>query len=492
MAGKTSDTDKSGDRIAKVIARAGLASRREAEQWIADGRVTVNGAVVTSPALDISAKDRVTVDGKPLPTRERTRLFLYYKPSGLVTTNRDPEGRPTIYDSLPRNLPRLVSVGRLDLSTEGLLLLTNDGGLARVLELPETGWLRRYRVRAHGSVTQPVLDGLRGGITIDGIHYGSIEATLDRSQGANVWLTFAIREGKNREVRNVLDHLGLQVNRLIRVSFGPFQLGELKDGEIEEVRSRVLRDQLGERVIAQAGADFSAPITERAEPKASPSKERAMDRRPPRDEEPRGRPPRRSDSGDQRRDQRSRPDSRKPAESRTPDSRPPRPERSRAGRPASRTQEAREERPHRGKAAGSGGARSGRESESFKGRPRFDKGDARSDRSGKPFSPRPRSEGPASGRTRSDRNETPTQADARPPRKTYKTYFSAPREEIDPSRSYGARRDQDDKAPRTSRKGKPIEVKRRRSDERIGGPERARQEQKRRGRRPWHGKERDR
>ncbi|MBN8958731.1 MAG: pseudouridine synthase [Rhizobiales bacterium] len=250
-----------GERIAKVMARAGLASRREAEAWIAAGRVSVNGAAITSPALNVTAKDRIAVDGKPMPTRERTRLFLYHKPRGLVTTHADPQGRPTIFGALPKELPRLISIGRLDLNTEGLLLLTNDGGLARVLELPETGWLRRYRVRANGTITQAALDALRDGVTVDGIRYGAIEATLDRIQGANVWLTFAIREGKNREVRNVLDHLGLRVNRLIRVSFGPFQLAELKDGAVEEVKARVLREQLGERITTLAGADFSeAPV----------------------------------------------------------------------------------------------------------------------------------------------------------------------------------------------------------------------------------------
>ena len=255
---------KEADRIAKVIARAGLTSRREAEAWIAAGRVAVNDRVIASPALNVTAADRITVDGAPLPARERTRLFLYHKPRGLVTTNADPEGRPTIFDELPKNLPRLLSVGRLDIGTEGLLLLTNDGGLARVLELPETGWLRRYRVRALGRVTQPDLDALRDGVTVEGIHYGAIEATLDREQGANVWLTFAIREGKNREVRNVLEHIGLQVNRLIRLSFGPFQLGDLTEGATEEVNTRALRDQLGERITAQANCDFSAPIVERA------------------------------------------------------------------------------------------------------------------------------------------------------------------------------------------------------------------------------------
>ena len=254
---------KSAERVAKVIARAGLCSRREAEQWITQGRVSVNGAVITSPALNVRDTDKIVVDGAPLPQRERTRLFLYYKPRGLVTTNSDPEGRPTIFGALPKNLPRLISVGRLDLNTEGLLLLTNDGGLARVLELPETGWLRRYRVRAHGRVTQPELDALRAGVEIAGVRYGAIEAALDREQGANIWLTFAIREGKNREVRNVLEHLGLQVNRLIRVSYGPFQLGEMREGAVEEMRTRMLRDQLGERIAALAGADFTGPITNR-------------------------------------------------------------------------------------------------------------------------------------------------------------------------------------------------------------------------------------
>jgi 23S rRNA pseudouridine2605 synthase len=255
-----------GERIAKAIARAGLCSRREAEAWIAAGRVAVNGAVITSPALNVTAADKVSVDGKALPTRERTRLFLYHKPAGLVTTHADPQGRPTIFQALPKHLPRLISVGRLDLNTEGLLLLTNDGGLARVLELPATGWLRRYRVRAHGRITQAALDALRGGVTIDGIRYGAIDATLDRVQGANVWLTFAIREGKNREVRNVLDHLGLKVNRLIRVSYGPFQLGDLPEGEVEEIKTRHLREQLGERIAQAAGADFSAPIVAVAPP----------------------------------------------------------------------------------------------------------------------------------------------------------------------------------------------------------------------------------
>jgi 23S rRNA pseudouridine2605 synthase len=251
---------KAGERIAKVVSRAGLASRRDAEEWIVQGRVSVNGRVINSPALDVTTRDVITVDGKPLPERERTRLFMFHKPRGLMTTHADPEGRPTVFDNLPEGLPRLISIGRLDFNTEGLLLLTNDGGLARVLELPDTGWLRRYRVRAHGEVTQDQLDALKKGVEVDGVKYGSIDAVLERDQGANVWLVFAIREGKNREVRNVMAHLGLEVNRLIRVSYGPFQLGELAEGQVEEVKTRVLREQLGEKVAALAGAEFARPM----------------------------------------------------------------------------------------------------------------------------------------------------------------------------------------------------------------------------------------
>ncbi|MDR6953548.1 23S rRNA pseudouridine2605 synthase [Ancylobacter sp. 3268] len=251
---------REAERVAKVIARAGLGSRREIEDWIAEGRVTVNGEVLDTPARTVTPQDAITVDGRPLPAKERTRLFLYHKPKGVVTTNFDPEGRPTLFEILPADLPRLVSVGRLDLNTEGLILLTNDGGLSRVLELPETGWLRRYRVRAKGEITQDKLDALINGITVDGVHYGPIEAVLDRVQGANSWLTLALREGKNREVRNVLGSLGLDVNRLIRLSYGPFQLGEIAQGAIEEVRTRVLADQLGSELAAAAGADFEGPV----------------------------------------------------------------------------------------------------------------------------------------------------------------------------------------------------------------------------------------
>lgn len=242
-------------RVAKAMARAGLCSRRDAERWIAEGRVTVNGEVLTSPACNVGAGDLVAVDGKPLPGSGPVRLWRYYKPRGLVTTHRDPEGRATVFENLPPELPRVISVGRLDYNTEGLLLLTTDGRLARHLELPSTGWLRRYRVRAHGSVAQADLDRLKEGAVVDGIRYGPIEATLDRVQGGNVWLTIGLREGKNREVRKVLGQFSLDVNRLIRVSFGPFQLLDLKPGEVEPVRRRVLVDQLGSRHSREFGLE---------------------------------------------------------------------------------------------------------------------------------------------------------------------------------------------------------------------------------------------
>jgi 23S rRNA pseudouridine2605 synthase len=285
---------RAGQRIAKAMARAGLCSRRDAEGWIAAGRVSVNGVVLESPAFNIGPDDDVRVDGEPLKARERTRLFLFHKPRGLVTTARDPEGRPTIFDALPKDLPRVVAVGRLDLNTEGLLLLTNDGGLARVLELPATGWLRRYRVRAHGSVDQARLDALSEGVTIDGMHYAGVEARLERVQGSNVWIAMGLREGKNREIKRVLEHLGLSVNRLIRVAFGPFELGDLAAAEVAEVRTRVLRDQLGHRLAREAGVDFEAPIVDRATPPPpAPAPERA--------EPSRTRAPRRAGEGAERR-----------------------------------------------------------------------------------------------------------------------------------------------------------------------------------------------
>jgi 23S rRNA pseudouridine2605 synthase len=254
-----------GDRLAKVIARAGLCSRRDAELWIKDGRVAVNGKVIRTPAFNVTEKDAIRVDGQPLVAREGTRVWLYHKPTGLVVTEKDPEGRPTIFDTLEaQGLPRVVSVGRLDINTEGLLLLTNDGGLKRVLELPATGWLRKYRVRAFGTITQPQLDALKEGTTIEGVDYGPIEAVLEREQGSNVWLLLSLREGKNREVKNVLAALGLKVNRLIRVSFGPFQLGDLPIGAVEVVKARVLREQLGRRLADEAGVDFDSDLPEPA------------------------------------------------------------------------------------------------------------------------------------------------------------------------------------------------------------------------------------
>jgi len=283
-----------GERIAKVIARAGICSRRDAERLIAEGRVSLNGRTLATPAVTVGPQDRVEVDGTQLAARERTRLRLFNKPKGLVTTNRDPEGRPTVFSALPPDMPRVLSVGRLDINTEGLLLLTNDGGLARVLELPSTGWLRRYRVRAHGKVEQSALDALQRGVTIEGMVYGAVEAAIDRVQGTNVWLLVGLREGKNREVKRVLEHLGLGVSRLIRISYGPFQLGDLGEGEVREVRGRVLRDQLGEKLAQAAGADFDAPIRQ---PGARP----ADKRQPRRPGKPETRKPPRSRHADRRR-----------------------------------------------------------------------------------------------------------------------------------------------------------------------------------------------
>lgn len=232
-------------RIAKVLARAGLCSRRDAERWIAAGRVAVNGQVLTTPAVSVGDDADIRVDGAPLPEAQRARLWRYHKPAGLVTTHRDEKGRATVFAALPRELPRLISVGRLDLNSEGLLLLTNDGALARRLELPATGWLRRYKVRVHGIVDPARLAALDKGVTIDGIAYGSIRAQLERQQGSNAWVAIGLREGKNREVRRVLEHLGYPVTRLIRLSYGPFQLGGLERGVIEEVPKKVLEEQLG-------------------------------------------------------------------------------------------------------------------------------------------------------------------------------------------------------------------------------------------------------
>ncbi len=240
-----SNTPPPGDRIAKVLARAGVASRREAERMIEAGRVAVNGKTISSPALNVTTRDKITVDGKPLSEPEPSRLWLYHKPPGLVTTARDEKGRATIFDNLPEDMPRVMSVGRLDLNSEGLLLLTNDGGIKRKLELPSTGWLRKYRVRVNGRPKEEDFEPLRKGLVIDGERFQPMTVTLDRQQGANAWLTIGLREGKNREIRRAIEDIGFVVNRLLRVSYGPFQLGTLKSGEVEEIRRKVMRDQLG-------------------------------------------------------------------------------------------------------------------------------------------------------------------------------------------------------------------------------------------------------
>lgn len=245
MAQNPSSPTPPGDRIAKVIARAGIASRREVERMIEAGRVEVNGEVIDRAALNVTDKDRIVVDGKPLDAPEEPKLWMYHKPTGLVTSNKDEQGRATIFDDLPEDMPRVMSVGRLDLNSEGLLLLTNDGGVKRKLELPSTGWLRRYRVRVNGRPTDDMLAPLRKGIEVEGMRFQPMTVSIDRQQGANAWLTIGLREGKNREIRRAMSDIGMTVNRLIRVSYGPFQLGQLKSGAVEEVRRKIVRDQLG-------------------------------------------------------------------------------------------------------------------------------------------------------------------------------------------------------------------------------------------------------
>lgn len=240
-----SENSDTGDRIAKYLARAGVASRREVERMIEAGRIQVNGKVIDTPAIKVTGKDKILVDQQPVEPPEPPRMWLYHKPTGLVTTAKDEQGRKTVFDALPPDMPRVVSIGRLDLNSEGLLLLTNDGGIKRRLELPDTGWLRKYRVRVNGAPTEESLDPLRKGVTLDGERFQPMEVSLDRQQGANAWLTVGIREGRNREIRRAMEAVGLTVNRLIRVSYGPFQLGDLKAGAVAEVRRKVLRDQLG-------------------------------------------------------------------------------------------------------------------------------------------------------------------------------------------------------------------------------------------------------
>jgi len=264
--------DAKAERIAKRIARAGLCSRREAEAWIRAGRVAVDGRVLDSPAVTVTEANVISVDGKPVPAAEPTRLWRYHKPAGLVTTNRDPQGRPTVFENLPKDMPRVVTVGRLDLNSEGLLLLTNDGELARQLELPATGWLRRYRVRLRGTVDAAKLEALEAGIEIDGVRYGPIRARLDRQMANNAWLTVALAEGRNREVRRVCEHFGWPVLRLIRVSYGPFQLGSLERGAVAEVPARVLREQTGSGKSAQQTGAKRSPGKKAGEKKASGKK----------------------------------------------------------------------------------------------------------------------------------------------------------------------------------------------------------------------------
>jgi 23S rRNA pseudouridine2605 synthase len=278
---ETEDAPERGERIAKFLARCGVASRRDAEKLIAEGKVKLNGKAVAQPATFVAPGDRVSVEGKPVTPPERTRLFRHHKPDGLVTTHRDPQGRPTVFERLPPAIGRVVSIGRLDLTSEGLLLLTNDGELARKLELPSNGWLRRYRVRVFGAVDDKALAALARGITIDGVAYGPIDAGLDSRQGANAWLTVSLKEGKNREVRRVMAHLGLQVTRLIRTAYGPFQLGTLPKGAVEEVHPKVLREQLGigeTPAKRRRAAEEAAPATPAAPPAPKPARQSTLPR----------------------------------------------------------------------------------------------------------------------------------------------------------------------------------------------------------------------
>lgn len=263
---KSGKTTPEGDRIAKRLARAGVASRREAERMIEAGRVRVNGKKITSPALNVTDRDVILVDDEVIAEIEPPRLWRYHKPTGLVTSASDEKGRDTVFDKLPDDLPRVMSVGRLDLNSEGLLLLTNDGGLKRKLELPSTGWTRRYRARAHGRIDDKALEPIRKGITVEGEHFQPMDVAIERQQGANIWLTVALKEGKNREIRRALEAIGLIVNRLIRVSYGPFQLGDLPAGGVEEIKAKILRDQLGVKDAPEPVRASTKPVKRGGKP----------------------------------------------------------------------------------------------------------------------------------------------------------------------------------------------------------------------------------
>jgi len=284
----TDTPPKKGDRVAKLMARAGLCSRRDAERWIAEHRVQVDGITIDTPATIVDDSSRIKVDGQPLPVIGEPKLWLYHKPAGLVTTHKDEEGRPTVFDHIPETLGRVISVGRLDLNSEGLLLLTNDGGLARELELPQKGWIRTYRVRVFGFVTQEKLDTIKEGCTVEGIHYGPVTAHIEKKTGRNAWLIVSLSEGKNREIRQVMRFLELHVNRLVRQSFGPFRLGDLKREELMEVPRRQLIEQLGEK-FAKVAADSGVNVNRsqkgwaKAKPKtnAKPKSPRKPRKQPP-------------------------------------------------------------------------------------------------------------------------------------------------------------------------------------------------------------------
>ncbi|MGC2855758.1 pseudouridine synthase [Novispirillum sp. DQ9] len=398
------DTIPQGERIAKVLARAGVCSRRDAEKLIEARRVAVNGQVLTGPAVNVTADDVVTVDGAPIKAAEPARLWRYHKAPGVMTTHKDPQGRPTVFERLPREMPRVISVGRLDLNSEGLLLLTNDGDLARTLEHPSRGWMRRYRVRVHGMVDQRKLDTVADGVTVEGVQYGPVKAELERQQGSNAWIVVSIAEGKNREVRRVMEHLGYTVNRLIRVAYGPFALGRLPRGEVEEVPGKVLRDQiggLGEEIPPELRRkQGQTEKWAKAKPKAIKPGQRARERALAKGEGFKKGEPTRTD-GDEaapvktggtrtagRKPDAWRPGDRKP-EARAPEGRPEKPR----GNPP-RDEQARPDKPRPDKP---------RSDKPRSDRPRADKPRDEQARPDKPRSDKPRSDKPRGDQPRSDK-----------------------------------------------------------------------------------------